>query len=230
MLKAKQGTTQGRLDSFFSVVSTSSTKRKVGWSGQAWEGEAGVLLIMNDCFEVIKKRRNSSIQSNINLGKGRIQKNTVESLVFMGINVRKFITLTHEFISHKLIIKMNWYNNVINHTSPAFFFYPLVLVPVPIQLAKIASNKTKKTKNMFNSYFHKFRLPYFESILNLRVFGDNFLNSESIFLLQTCLPLRIVRIFYGFGLKTTHYGLIKKILRKSVIYDESDLIISGTFL
>lgn len=28
-------------------------------------------------------------------------------LVFMGINVRKFITLTHEFISHKLIIKMN---------------------------------------------------------------------------------------------------------------------------
>ena len=35
---------------------------------------------------------------------------------------------------------------------------------------------------------------------------------------QTCLPLRIVRIFYGFGPETTHYGLIKKILRKSVIY------------
>ena len=40
-------------------------------------------------------------------------------LVFMGINVRKFITLTHEFISHKLIIKINRYNNVINHTSHA---------------------------------------------------------------------------------------------------------------
>ena len=29
--KAKQGSTQGRLDSFFSVVSTSSTKRKVSF-------------------------------------------------------------------------------------------------------------------------------------------------------------------------------------------------------
>ena len=48
-------------------------------------------------------------------------------------------------------------------------------------------------------------------------------------MLQTCLPLRIVRIFYGFGLKTTHYGLIKKILRKSVIYDESDFDYFGLF-
>ena len=46
---------------------------------------------------------------------------------------------------------------------------------------------------------------------------------------QTCLPLRIVRIFYGFRLKTTHYGLIKKILRKSVIYDESDFDYFGLF-
>lgn len=35
--KAKQGTTQGRLDSFFSVVSTSSTKRKVSGVGLCME-------------------------------------------------------------------------------------------------------------------------------------------------------------------------------------------------
>lgn len=39
--KAKQGTTQGRLDSFFSVVSTSSSKRKVSWS------EVGELMYPN---------------------------------------------------------------------------------------------------------------------------------------------------------------------------------------
>ena len=45
---------------------------------------------------------------------------------------------------------------------------------------------------------------------------------------QTCLPLRIVRIFYGFGLKTTHYGLIEKILRKSVIKRQKIILVHRT--
>ena len=71
-----------------------------------------------------------------------------------------------------------------HNINSVFFSYPLVLVPVPTQLGKIAS-KSNNNKNMFVSYCHKFRLPYFVSIVNflISIFGDNFLNSVLIFLL-----------------------------------------------
>ena len=65
----------------------------------------------------------------------------------------------------------------------AVFFRPIGTGIGTHSIGENSVKKQQKTKNMFDSYFHKFRLPYFVSILNLRVFGDNFLNSVPIFLL-----------------------------------------------